>query len=157
MNGYHLAQYNIAWLRAPLDDPLLGDFVANLQRINELAEASPGFVWRHQTADGDSTSVRVRDDGRIIINFSVWESVAALHAYAFRTDHAAMFKRRHEWFTHDDEPYAVLWWVPAGHLPTVLEAEERLARLAAAGPHPDAFTFKRRFDEPVDVRAGGVD
>lgn len=149
MARFHVAQYNIAWLNAPLADPRMADFVANLDRVNRLAEQSPGFIWRHQTAEGNSTSVRVRDDDRIIINFSVWESVEALHHYAFRTGHAEMYRRRREWFWHESEPYAVLWWIPAGHVPTVEEAEARLAHLAAHGPGPDAFTFKSRVPPPA--------
>lgn len=145
---YHLAQYNLAWLVAPLDDPQIADFKAGIDEINRLADEAPGFVWRHQTDDGDSTSIRVRDDDRILINFSVWESVEALHTYAFRTHHADYYRRRLEWFTHEDNPFAVLWWVPAGHIPTVDEAEWKLAELKANGPGPGAFTFKKRFDPP---------
>jgi hypothetical protein len=148
MPAPHLAQYNIAWINEPLDHPVMADFMANLDRVNRLAEEAPGFVWRHQTEDGDSTAVRVRDDDRIIINFSVWESVEALHTFAFRSGHAEMYRRRKEWFWHETEPYAVLWWVPAGHLPTVEEAETKLRLLEARGPSPHAFTFKTRFPPP---------
>ena len=151
MAGYHLAQYNIAWIRAPLDDPIMADFTDNIDRINRLAELGPGFVWRHQTEEGNSTAVRVRDDDRIIINFSTWESVDALFQFAFYSGHADYYRRRNEWFTHEDSPFAVLWWVPAGHEPTVEEAEERLARLRQYGPSPDAFTFKHRFPAPEGV------
>lgn len=148
MGRYHLAQYNIAWLVAPLDDPRIADFTNNIARVNQLAEEAPGFVWRHQTDDGDSTGVRIRDDDRILINFSVWESVEALHAFAFRTKHADYFRRRREWFEHEDETYAVLWWVPEGHEPTVDEAETKLGYLKEHGPSEQAFTFKRRFPQP---------
>jgi hypothetical protein len=145
---WHVAQYNIAWLVAPLDDPRLADFHANLDRINELGDRSPGFVWRHRTPEGNSTSVRVRDDPRILINFTVWETVEDLFEYAFRSAHVEVYRRRKEWFEHLDEPYAVLWWIPAGHEPTVEEGEERLRHLADHGPMPDAFTFKQRFPPP---------
>lgn len=148
MGTYHLAQYNLAWLVAPLDDQRIADFRDGIEAINRLAEESPGFVWRHQTEDGDSTSVRVRDDDRILINFSVWESVDALFEYAFHSGHTDYYRRRREWFTHEDDPWAVLWWVPAGHEPTVDEGERKLAELKANGPEPGAFTFKRRFGPP---------
>jgi hypothetical protein len=152
---YHLAQYNIAWLVAPLDDDRMADFHANLEPINRLAEQSPGFVWRHQSEDGNSTSVRVRDDPRILINFSVWESAESLFAYAFRSQHVDVYRRRREWFEHEDEPYAVLWWIPAGNTPSVGEAEERLAYLKAHGPSPHAFTFKQRFPAPDSAGVTG--
>ncbi len=147
---WHVAQYNIAWLLAPLDDPLLADFHANLDRINELGDASPGFVWRHQSPDGNSTSVRVRDDPRILINFTVWESVDELFEYAFRSAHVEVYRRRKEWFEHLEEPWAVLWWIPAGHEPTVEEGEERLRYLTEHGPSERAFTFKQRFPAPEE-------
>lgn len=145
---WHLAQYNVAWLVAPLEDPRFDDFRANLDRINGLADVSKGFVWRHQAADGNSTSVRVRDDPRILINFSVWETVDDLFEYSFRSAHADVYRRRREWFEHLEEPFAVLWWIPAGHEPSVEEAEERLRELAARGPTARAFTFKQRFPAP---------
>ena len=46
---YHLAQLNIGRLNAPLESPPIADFVAALEPINALADASPGFVWRLQT------------------------------------------------------------------------------------------------------------
>ena len=153
MSQYQLAQYNIAWIKAPLDSPMMADFTDNIPAINKLAEEAPGFVWRHQTDDGDSTAIRVRDDDRIIINFSVWQDAESLFQYAYYSGHTAFFRRRNEWFTHEEEPYAVLWWVPAGHEPTVEEAEAKLAELKANGPTPAAFTFKSRFPAPSDAPA----
>ena len=54
MTGYHLAQYNIAWIKAPLDSERMADFTGNISAINQLAEEAPGFIWRHQTEEGDS-------------------------------------------------------------------------------------------------------
>ncbi len=133
MPEYHLAQYNIAWIKAPLDSPEMADFTDNIEKINALAEQAPGFVWRHQTEDGDSTAVRIRDDDRIIINFSVWSDVESLFQFAFYSGHADYYRRRLEWFTHDDDPFAVLWWVPAGHEPTVEEAEAEAGRAQGFG------------------------
>jgi hypothetical protein len=148
-NGYHLAQYNIARLLAPLDDPRIADFVDNLERINTLGDRTPGFVWRLQTEDGTSTSVRVRDDPLIIVNLTVWESVEPLFEFAYHGEHVEFFRRRFEWFEHPSEPTLVMWWLPAGDIPTVDEAEERLDYLRANGPTPRAFTFKKRFPPPA--------
>lgn len=142
---YHLAQLNIGRLVAPLDAPEIADFVAALDEINALADAAPGFVWRFQTASGDATAVRPYDDDRIIINFSVWESLSALHAYVYRSGHAEVLARRREWFARMAEAFLVLWWVPAGHRPTPEEAVARLEHLRRHGPTPEAFTFKQHF------------
>ncbi len=147
---YHIAQYNIAKLRAPLDSPTLADFMAALDPLNSLADDAPGFVWRHQTEDGNSTAIRVRDDPDIIINFSVWESIEELFEYAYHSDHTDIFRRRREFFLQMDIPFAVLWWVTAGHEPSVDEAEDRLNYLQANGPTPHAFVFKNRFPPPGD-------
>ena len=64
---FQLAQINIARMRAPLTDPIMADFVANLTPINALADTSPGFLWRLQTKKGDATAVRPHQDHRIII------------------------------------------------------------------------------------------
>lgn len=150
---FQLAQVNIARLREPLDAPLLADFVAALEPINALADRSHGFVWRLQTEAGDATALRVFDDERLIVNMSTWESLAALADYVYRSDHTAVMRERRRWFHHLQQVYVALWWVPAGHRPTVSEAEARLNHLEAYGPTPTAFTFKTPFPPPGSTEA----
>ncbi len=135
----------MARLRAPLDSPLLADFVAQLDEINALGDRSPGFVWRLKTADGDATSIRVFDDESLIVNLTVWESIEALSAFAHRGAHRDVMRRRREWFEPMAEAYLALWWVPAGHRPSVEEAQDRLRYLRDHGPTPEVFTFRDRF------------
>lgn len=145
---HHLAQFNISTLRQPLDHPELAGFVAGLDAINRLADRSDGFVWRLQTDSGDLTSVRPYDDPEIIVNLSVWTSVEALRAFAYRSDHLGYLRRRAEWFTPMPGEAVVAWWVPAGHRPDIAEGKDRLARVNASGPGPDAFTLRRPFPPP---------
>jgi hypothetical protein len=142
---FQLAQLNIGRLRAPTDDPLVAEFMGALDVINALAEASPGFVWRFQTEDGNATAVRPFEDDLLLINMSVWESVQALGDYVYRSGHTAYMRRRREWFERASDAYLVLWWVPAGHRPSVGEAIERLHHLRAHGPTAHAFTFRQTF------------
>jgi hypothetical protein len=141
----HLAQVNIGRVKAPPDSPVLAGFVARLDEINALAERSPGFVWRLQTAAGNATDLRPYDDDRILINMSVWESVEELRAYVFGSRHRELLAQRRDWFEKFEGVYAALWWVPVGHRPSIEEAKERLAHLAEKGPTPFAFTFKDPF------------
>jgi hypothetical protein len=144
---YELAQLNIARMLSPLDDPRMADFVAGLDPVNAAAEAAPGFVWRLQTEDGDATSIRAFDDDMLLVNMSVWESIKALQEFVYRnTGHRDIFRRRNEFFERD-EPYLVLWWIPAGTIPTIDEAKERLELLSTEGPSPRAFTFRSPFAE----------
>ncbi len=147
-HSVHLAQVNVARLRAPLDSPQLADFVAALEPINALGDASPGFVWRLQTGDGDATAVRVFDDDSFIVNMTIWESIEALAEFAYRSPHREVMRRRREWFEKLAEAYLALWWVPVGYVPTVDEAEERLLHLRRHGPTPYAFTFRTPFPAP---------
>jgi hypothetical protein len=149
--GWHLAQVNIALPREPLDTPLLADFVAALAPVNAVADASPGFVWRLQTEDGDATAIRAFGDDRLIVNMSVWESVEALRAFVHGHGHAAVLRRRREWFERLGEAETALWWVPAGTLPTIADAEERLAHLRAHGATPRAFTLRTTFPAPAPL------
>jgi len=146
--AWHLAQLNIARAIAPLDAPPLADFVAALDRVNALAEASDGFVWRLIGDGGDATSVRVDGDPDVIVNLTVWQSVEALFDFTYKSGHIEIMRRRREWFEAAAAPYLVLWWVPAGHVPTLDEALARLAHLRGHGPTAHAFTFKRRFPAP---------
>ncbi len=157
---HHLAQVNIARLRAPLTSPMLTEFVEALEPINALADGSPGFVWRLQTQEGDATSIQAFDDDRIIVNMSVWTSVETLSDFVYRSRHADVMRRRREWFEQMSDAFVVLWWISAGHVPSVDEAKERLALLDNNGPGPDAFTFRVPFGAPsstVVARASVAD
>jgi len=145
MPHVHLAQINIGRMNAPLDDPVMAGFVSRLDEINALAERSPGFVWRLQTNEGNATALRPYDDERIIINMSVWESIEHLRAYVYGTAHAELLGQRRDWFEKFDRTFLALWWIPAGHIPSIDEAKARLASLDASGPTPFAFTFKTTF------------
>lgn len=133
----------------------MADFVANLAPLNALADASPGFVWRFQTEDGDATAVRPYDDDRIIINFSVWEDLNALREFVYRGAHAGVMKRRREWFERVADPYVALWWVPAGHHPMLAEAVARMELLKANGPSAAAFTLQT-VHPPPDTRSSST-
>lgn len=145
---HHLAQLNIARLLQPLDHPDLQGFVDGLEPINALADAADGFVWRLQTDEGDATSIRAFDDDMLIVNLSVWESLEALRAFVYSGDHMDIMRQRRLWFERMGEAYLVLWWVPAGHRPTVAEATHRLDLLRHLGPTPEAFTWRTTFEPP---------
>lgn len=151
MPEYHLAQINIARLLAPIDDPLIAEFVAQLPPINALADSSPGFVWRLQTESGDATSIRIYEDEMIALNMSVWESVEALREYAYKSAHAGVMRDRKKWFEKFDGPYMALWWIPAGHVPSPQEGKERLDHLRTHGDTPYAFSFRNVFPKPLEV------
>jgi hypothetical protein len=145
-----LAQINIGRLRAPTDDPMIAEFMAALDEINALAERSPGFVWRFMTEDGNATAVRPFEDELLLINMSVWESVESLGDYVYRSDHTGYLRRRREWFERIREAIVALWWVPAGHRPTVAEGIERIEHLRTNGPTPQAFTFRQPFSQATE-------
>ena len=148
--SWHLTQLNVGRLHKPVEAPDNDDFMNNLDPINALAERSPGFVWRYQTAEGNATATRPFDDDQIIINFSIWESIDALSDYAYNSDHRDFLRRRGEWFERPDEPHLVCWWIPAGEIPTVDDAIVRLEKLRADGPSPVAFTIRHRYPPPGD-------
>lgn len=140
-----VAQLNIGRLIAPIDDPAIRDFVEGLDPINALADAAPGFVWRLQTEEGDATSIQAFDDESILVNMSVWADIDSLRAYVYKSQHVDFLRRRKEWFEKFEGVFVVLWWIPAGHIPTVEEAKERLAYLHKNGETPYAFTFRKSF------------
>jgi hypothetical protein len=147
--NFHLAQINIGRLVAPLDDPKIAGFVAQLDPINALADAAPGFVWRLQSAAGNATELAYNDDPFVIVNMSVWTSVEALRDYVYASRHIEAFRDRAKWFEKMDKPHYCLWWIPAGHVPTVLEGRERLERYQQHGPTPYSFWFSKLFPAPV--------
>lgn len=150
---HHIAQINIGRLVAPIDDPRIAEFVAQLDPINALADASPGFVWRLQSASGNASDIPYSADPTIMVNMSVWESIEALRAYVYRSHHLKVLKERALWFEKMDKPYSCLWWVPAGHLPTVDEGRERLTHYQNHGPTERAFWFSTQFPAPLTLES----
>ena len=149
MKRFHLAQVNIGRFRAPIDDPIMEGFRTQLDPINALADKSPGFVWRLQTEDGNATAIRPYDgDNLMAINMSVWESLESLQQFVYKSEHVAPLRARKQWFEPIEGPILALWWIPAGHIPTTAEAQERLRHLAEHGPTPYAFTFRTAFPAP---------
>ena len=144
MTEHHLAQLNIANMKFDIDAPEMIDFIARLDEINALADESPGFVWRLQIEDGDSTAVD-HFGADYLVNMSVWTDVDSLHRYVYRSAHSEVMARRKQWFDRMLEAYSVLWWIPAGTVPTIAQAHERLQCLRDNGPGAEAFTFKQIF------------
>ncbi|MFD5949425.1 DUF3291 domain-containing protein [Streptomyces collinus] len=143
--SHELAEVNIARLKAPLDSPQLKDFVDALDPVNADADAADGFVWRLQSDSGNATDVSVFGDSWLILNMSVWRDADSLTAYMYQGRHREMLARRREWFERVEEAMVTLWWVPAGHRPTVAEAESRLLHIRTHGPTPYAFTLRTQF------------
>ncbi|MBK5333446.1 MAG: GNAT family N-acetyltransferase [Ilumatobacteraceae bacterium] len=152
----HLVQLNIATLQHPLDDPHTADFVNALPIVNEAGEQSPGYVWRLQSDSGDATDIRVFDDPLMIVNLTVWESLEALKAFAYRGIHRDFFRRRAEWFVPGSTRTA-LWWTPAGSLPTTDDAKRRLEFIDVFGPSPYAFGMGQNQPALVIERVGSDD
>ena len=129
---HHIAQINIGTLLYDLDDPRLGEFMGNLDRINAVAEASPGFVWRLKDQSGNATAIRAFDDPRMAINMSVWTSIAALQHFAYRSEHVQFMRRRLDWFEPHTGVFMALWWVAAGEIPVAADGLSRLALYQAS-------------------------
>lgn len=148
---FHLAQFNIARMVGPLDSEAMRGFVEGLEPINALADRSPGFVWRLRGEGDTATDLRPYGDD-VLVNLSVWESVEALKDYTYKSGHLEYLRKRREWFAPMRERFLVLWWVPAGYLPSLQEGTERLKHLRTHGPTPFAFTVTQVFPpEPIEV------
>lgn len=142
--NYHLAQLNVGELLHPQDSPEVAEFVGALDAINLLAETSPGFVWRLKDENGSAMSYSIFDE-QTLPNMSVWQDKDSLFNYVYNSGHTHYLGKRKMWFKIPAEAHMVLWWVPAGHTPTLEEARERLTHLRKHGPTPHAFTFKKSF------------
>ena len=136
------------YVRFPTDDPRLAGFIDRLNEINALAEASPGFVWRLQSDQGNATDIILTDNPLFIVNMSVWVNVESLFEFVYRSAHQGVMAKRREWFERPDEAYQVLWWIHAAAMPTPQEGLDRLRHLQQHGPTPHAFTFRQKFPPP---------
>ena len=156
--AWNLAQINVGRLVAPQGDPRVAPFFAALDRINALADQAPGFVWRLQSDSGNATDIQSTADPLLLVNLSVWTDAEALFEFVYRSAHTSVMTQRRDFFERFEGAYQALWWVEAGHVPTVDEGLARLWRLDRYGPTREAFTFKMRFPAPgsegppVDMR-----
>jgi uncharacterized protein DUF3291 len=156
MTRYNIAQVNIGRIRVELTDPVMAGFVNRLDEINALADSSPGFVWRLAGTENNATYLRPFEDSWMILNMSAWKSVEDLRRFVYETSHRELLKQRHDWFEKLTDVYAALWWVPAGHIPSVDEAKQRLEHLRTHGPSQFAFTFKTMV-QPEEGFQQGID
>jgi Domain of unknown function (DUF3291) len=148
---FHLAQLNIGRILHPLDHPQIREFMDGLDHINALAEQSPGFIWRLQSDSGNATNVQHpwAQDPFMLVNMSVWRSPEDLKQFVYRSGHLDYYLKRTDWFERPTEPHYVLWWVPAGHIPSLDEARERLEHYRVHGASRHAFWFGKLYPAPV--------
>lgn len=140
-----LAQFNIARLVAPTDDPRVQEFMDNLAFINGLGRRMPGFVWM---MDGlappgeENPDIVIAGNPLLAPNLTVWEDIESLERFVWGTVHRKFQERRAQWFEAHVEVYFVMWWVPEGHRPTLAEGLERLEMRRRDGDSADAFGWE---------------
>jgi hypothetical protein len=142
---HQLAQLNIVKMKYAIDDPGMPGLFVRMDDINRLVDAAPGFVWRLQIDDDDVAAITFFGDD-CLPNMSVWENLASLHGFVYRSSHSEVMALRKQWFERMVESYSVLWWIAEGQLPVLEEASERLECLRELGPGARAFSFKQAFD-----------
>ena len=147
--NWHIAQMNVGTILYPADDPRMSGFMNRLDEINAIADQSDGFVWRLQSDSGNATDIDVGLGPYFLVNISVWESIDALYAFVYKSSHRELMVNRRQWFQRPEGAYQVLWWVPAGHTPTVEEGLARLELLQNEGPGPRAFNFQNEYPAPA--------
>ncbi len=142
----HLAELNIGKFKYPTADARMAGFMDNLDRVNALAERSPGFVWR-LVSDGSNNATDIRyGDNDFAVNLSVWKDPKSLEDFVFKTVHVQIYKKRAEWFEKAEKPHMVFWWVPEGHIPPLSEAVDKLEYYQANGPSEHAFGWAEVMD-----------
>lgn len=135
-----LAELNIAeWKVAP-DSQAAAPFMRALDKVNDVAARSQGFVWRYdEDAGSAATGGTPWDDRSVIVNMSVWENPSALEHFVWNTVHRSIYRRKEEWFGKMRMAGFVMWWIEPGHEPTLHEAKARLDHLNEHGNTDTAF------------------
>lgn len=149
MSNYYLAEINIAKMRGvEINDPIMKEFVDNLDLVNTLAEKSEGFIWRLKDDSYNATNLNPYNDEQIIVNVSVWKNIETLENYMYNTFHSEFLKRRKEWFSKFGKAHTAMWWIPKGHTPTLDEAVEKLDILQQNGASELVFDLRTKFPAP---------
>jgi len=152
---FDLVHFNLAFARQPLDHPSMAGFVNQIEAVNRLAAASPGFVWT--AADGEAgDAAAVFGNALVLANISTWRSLEDLHRFVYEGIHGKALARRREWFQAASGPAYVLWWTPRGSRPDWVEARTRIRGLEANGPTPAAFSFAAPFGADGRPLSGGA-
>jgi hypothetical protein len=151
IQNFHIAQINIGKMLAPLDDPIMAEFATALDRVNAIADGSPGFIWRLKTDSGNATDIRAYENPKMLVNVSVWQTVEELKDYVYRSLHGEFFSRRRHWFEKYDGKHFAMWWIRVGHLPTVAEGKAKLEYLTLHGESQEAFTFAKPYPPLVST------
>lgn len=146
------AQFNIARSRWPLEDSRMAEFTQAVDRMNDLAKRSPGYVWRLEDETGPDAPV-FPGDPRMTFTLSVWEDVDALRQFTWNTIHKRFRMRRDEWFEPLDKAYLAIWPIAPGHRPTGSEALEMLDKLHREGPSDAVFGTETLIAEPHALAA----
>ena len=142
MPDWHLAEVNIARLKAPIGDPIVAPFVNALDKINSIADRMDGFVWRHIDDIGNATNTQNSSDECVIYNASIWKDVPSLEQSVWGTLHAKFYEQRTKWFNAMDAMSFAMWWIPPDTVFTPDEAMVRLSHLKANGPYKKAFGWQ---------------
>lgn len=152
MLEYHLAEINVAKMKGvDIDDPIMKDFVDNLDKVNAIAESSKGFVWRYIDESNNATTADPFNDKQMIVNLSVWKTLEDLEHFMYHTFHMEIMKRKKEWFKKFESAYVALWWIKKDHIPTLEEAMLKLKELNKTGPTPHVFNFKKKYKQPSEL------
>ena len=147
----HLAQLNVGRTRHDVEAPEMAGFMDNLDRVNAIAERSPGFVWRMQDESGNATGIKPTEDPRFITNLSVWKDFGSFEHFVWNTVHKQFYRRKAEWFEPFGRPHFVMWHIAEGEIPTLDEALDRLDDLTRNGPTDRAFGWERFADMESDA------
>jgi hypothetical protein len=148
---FHIAQVNIFHLIEPLDSERLADFVAAIDSVNSAAESAPGFIWRLKSEEEDVNSHNAFEwdlggSAGVLTNMSVWTSFESLKDFVHSPLHLEVLRKKRNWSFRVTEATTALWWIPAGSIPTIQDAESRVIDLRRNGPSATAFDLSKKFD-----------
>lgn len=144
MSAMHVAQFNVVRFKFPPGHVALRTFEENVARINAIAEASPGFVWRYVEAGTRDVEFVQFVDGSFLGALSVWESIEALKAFVYGKAHLEMMRRKAEWMSNMAERSYVLWHVERGIQPRPEEGWKRLVHFRENSDSAMSFSFGPR-------------
>lgn len=137
----HVAQINLAKSKWPAGSAEMDSFISQLATINQLAEESEGFVWRHMPQP--ARELALFGEG-FLVNMSVWESLEHLKHFTYISAHKFVMQDRKKWFESFEAAHFTMWFIDPGTTPSLIEAKRRLDHLTEHGESEYAFTFRSK-------------
>jgi hypothetical protein len=131
----NIAELQIERLIGPPEDPRLSGYHEAVEAHHEALRRAPGFIWTVKAGEMPELQSSPLD----AVFFCVWESARDLEYFSYSAARKTFEVNRAVWFEPVPRERQVIWYLPAGQLPTGADALAKLDLRRLQGDTDAAF------------------